>query len=204
MTSLESGQIVSKSTRGPAAFGPSVQPRRVAGSPPLPPPESLKELATRLRASLRQGAVAEGLVGVEVVRLAANWKKNAPDADGLEIGPWLRKYVDARRSLSWYERKASAHEAAKLLGVSECMDSVAACWWADHVPEGQREETAETIRDAWRDGGRVALNRHQLARLCASFVSRRKPWASAQLARALEHIERLKAQIMKLGGEPVE
>lgn len=165
--------------------------------------ESLKDVARRLRASLSQGATAEGVVAVEVMRLSATWDKDRDDAEGMEIGPWLAKYVDGRHFLSWYERRASAYEAAKVAGLHNSMDAHAAVWWVAHVAKSDRADkspTTEQIRKVCKGQNRVPTSLQQVKRICHEFISARPENA---LKNAIAHIERLKKQIVGLGAEPV-
>lgn len=180
---------------------------------PLEKCETLAETAKRLRRTLKEGVLAHYAVSVEVMRLAQSWDKHKLEADGLEIGVWLAKHVDKRRKLSWYARRANAWKLAKDHGFAKCLEPSPACWIVEQVPEAQLPAVAKVLEKAYRDGGRVALNHHQVTRLCPQFVPKRKSrqWASEELkaARArivqLEsHVKRLQAQVLELGATPVD
>ena len=164
--------------------------------------ETLADIARRMRKTLAQGAACEGVVAVEVMRLAERWHDYINEARGLTIGRWLRKYVDPRRLLAWYERKARGYETACKHGIHLCLDSPAASWWRDNVSPPAHAATAKTLRAAYVTGGRVPLNRGQVARLCKPFVSRSK--IGAELAALRARIARLEAQVRRLGEVPVE
>lgn len=177
---------------------------------PAPSPqETLTDRGKRLRSWLTRGALAEGRVSVEVMRLASEWERHKAEADGLEIAEWLRKYVDARHDMSWYERRAEGHETTTSLGIERCLSSVAQVRWMALVPVSERAKSAIEIRDAWHEGGRVPLNPDQVSRVCKRFITKRKSrmWASEELRQLRERVKRMEAQIRggcAPGTEPVK
>lgn len=167
----------------------------------MSPPQStpLVTIKANLCKAVRDGAVSEIALAIQVMRLANVWDSTyKQQAGGLELGPWLWANV-ARRPLSWYTRRSDLAKAADAIGLRDCFDGPALVWWGKSVPVGARQNTMFQIRQAWKTNNRLPLNLAQTKLVCSEFVRR-----GTSIKQLIARIQRLEAQIKGLGATPVQ
>jgi hypothetical protein len=182
------------------------------GPPPpgSPSGESLADIGKRLRRSMTQAGIGMTLVAIEVMKLAEHWENYKDQAGGLEIGRWLLKEVDPTVSLRQYIELA---KAAKRAGTMAHRMYSNLLLWLHHAippsgPESEKkfQECLRIISRVYKkDNGFRPVKKTQGVRLCARFTARRRTRArSEDIIRELRaRIERLEAQVRRLGEEPV-
>jgi hypothetical protein len=179
----------------------------LGGVPPTRGGESLKAIAKRLREMLKLSDSLVVEVAIEVIRLAGSWEQYRADANGLEIGPWLKTAIHASRDLSWYRMVAEAfgRRGKSFAGRVSCSALV----WADRKVTNPADfrNLERDVNAKYRQQGSMLLTLEQVKRIGAAYVAQ-GPDAGisvrAELRAARERIARLEAQVRGLGFEPCE
>jgi hypothetical protein len=178
---------------------------------PEPPHEPITAIAARLRKQTQRADYGMTLVALEVMRLSKSWEATYYVEAGLiEFETWLRREVDSRRPLSWYADLARAAQNNPTL--KKRLESGALLWFEKKNPtEAERERSRLELHEAFRENDNTPLSTGQVTRRLRHLITNRtrpmprdrKRERNEALRLALEHIERLKAQIRKLGAVPV-
>lgn len=187
----------------------------VSRTPPLNAPhvassESIKQIARRLQAGLKDSDVA---VSVEVMKLAQNWDAYREEAGGLEIDAWLVKEVDPGRNFDWYRKLAEASEwIGKVIAGNLRSEALRWLWNRVRPSDAKLDGIRQLLRAEYMRNRGAPVGLSQVKRLCSEYVAKKpegKRGASLREAREsagrlAERIVRLEAQLREAGIEPAE
>lgn len=172
----------------------------------IPFPESLNQLAKRLKDLTKAGLMSELLLSEEVEKVSKIWDSTYRETAGVEFGKWLRLYVDPTRDLRWYLGRAIGHRLLKREGIGEKLESAAVVWLSTRMPTPEksknRDEIIREVDTAWRTNNKVPLKLTQVTRLLRPFVN--PPSRLGDAKRLRDRIIRLEKQIRSLGHVPVD
>lgn len=172
--------------------------------------ESLKQVAKRLQAALRDSNVA---VSIEVMRMADDWDHYRSEAGDLEISSWVVKELDPDHGLDWYRTLA---EAAAWIGNGtwQRLRSAALRWLWDRVrpSEAKLDKIRQIVGNEYKRNRDAPVSLNRVKKLFAEHIARRpegKRGIALREARERAAFQearcgRLEEQVRALGGEPVE
>lgn len=163
--------------------------------------ESLADIGRRLAKQLRDGATSELRVAKEVVKLRDIWGAYKAEAEDLEIGLWLRKYVHATFPFSWYERRAEA-ASGPFAGIASWLEPEGLVWLTSAgIAPHDVESVKKALRVVYQQNGRKIVVYTQVTRVCDQFVTkaRGRERLRAEVAKLQKRVAQLEGFILEAG-----